>query len=113
MTNTLETDKKTNPLLRRLVLYLRWPVAIIALAGLALSAWVHIESMRGVDVEFALPGVWLLQYALFPLILLTVLTASVVAGQERLSLRGSLALVPAWASALLAAGLLYMPWRHF
>jgi hypothetical protein len=107
VTNTLETDKQTNPLLWRLVVYLRVPIGIIALAGLALSAWVHISSMRGIDVEATWPSVWLLHYALFPIVLVVVLAASAVAGQKRLGLRGFLALVPGWALALLAAALVY------
>jgi hypothetical protein len=106
VTNALETDGQTNPL-RRLALSLRVPIGLMALSGLLLSAWVHIQSMRGVDVEFAWPSAWLLHYAAVPVVLLMILTASAVAGQQRLSLRGFLALVPAWALALLAAGLLY------
>jgi hypothetical protein len=107
VTNALETDKQTNPLLRRLVAYLRVPVGIIALSGLALSAWVHISSMRGIDVETTWPSVRLLHYALLPIVLVVVLAASAMAGQKRLSLRGFLALVPGWALALLAAALVY------
>ena len=84
MTNTLETDRQTNSLWR-LVLSLRVPVEIIALAALSLSAWVNIASMRGVDVEFTWPNVWLLHYALIPTIVIAVLTASAVAGQKRLA----------------------------
>jgi len=49
----------------------------------------------------------LLHYAPVPIILLTVLAASAVAGQGRLNLRGFLVLVPGWTLALLAAGLAY------
>jgi hypothetical protein len=86
---------------------LRVPASMIALAGLALSALVHIASMRGADVASAWPSVWLLHYALFPVVLVAVLAASAASGGERLSLRGFLALLPAWALALLAAGFIY------
>jgi hypothetical protein len=106
MTNALETDRQTNSLWR-LVLSLRVPVGIIALAALSLSAWVNIASMRGVDVEFTWPDVWLLHYALIPTIVIAVLTASAVAGQKRLGLRNFLTLVPAWALAVLVVALVY------
>ena len=94
-------------LLRRLVLALRIPTGTIALAGLALSAWVQIASIRGVDVESAWPSVWLLHCALFPIILLTVLTVSAIAGTKRLGLRDLFILAPWWGLALLAAALVY------
>jgi hypothetical protein len=70
-------------LFRRVILYLRIPVGIVALAGLLLSGLVHAASLRGIDVEYAWPSVWILHYALFPIIVLSVLTAGVAAGQKR------------------------------
>ena len=72
--------------LRRVVLYLRIPVGIVALAGLGLSGLVHVASLRGIDIKSAWPSVWALHYALFPIIPLTVIAAGVVAGQKRLGL---------------------------
>ena len=100
-------NRQANKSLWRLVLSLRVPVGIIALAALSLSAWVNIASMRGVDVEFTWPNVWLLHYALIPTIVIAVLTASAVAGQKRLGLRNFLTLVPAWALAVLVVALVY------
>ena len=107
MTNALETDKQVSPLLRRMILYLHVPVGIIALAGLLLSGWVHVASMRGVDVALTWPNVWLLQYALFPIILLTVIAAAQVTSPKRLSLRDLLTILPWWGLGLLAAALVY------
>ena len=90
-----------------MVLYLRVPVGMIALGGLLLSGLIHAESLRGIDVEFAWPSVWLLHYALFPAVVLAVATAAVVAEKKRLSLRAFFTLVPWWALALLAAALVY------
>jgi hypothetical protein len=94
-------------LFRRVILYLRIPVGMIALAGLLLSGVVHAACLRGLDIESAWPSVWVLHYALFPILLLAVLTGSIVAEQKRLSLRGFLGLVPVPALILLTAALLY------
>ena len=107
MTHALEAGKQPNAVLQRLVAYARVPVGIIALAGLLLSASVHIASLRGADVAFTWPSVWLLHYALFPIIVVAVITVSAVAGKKRLGLRDFLALIPAWALALLAVSLVY------
>src|SRR6266498_3021335 len=95
-------------LLRRVVLSLRTPVGMIALAGLLLSGVIHAASLRGIDIESAWPSVWVLHYALFPVVLLAVLTGSVAAEQRRLTLRGFLGLVPMPALILLAVALLYV-----
>jgi hypothetical protein len=94
-------------LLRRVVLYLRIPVGIVALAGLLLSGLVHAASLRSIDIESAWPSVWVLHYALYPIIVLAVLTAGVVAGQKRLGFRAFVALVPAPAWIVLAAAFVY------
>ena len=94
---------KMESLFRRVVLYLRIPVGIVALAGLVLSGLVHVASLRGIDIESAWPSVWALHYALFPMIPLTVIAAGVVAGQKRLGFRAFLRLVPAPALLVLAA----------
>jgi hypothetical protein len=107
VTSAPATGKQPDALLRRLVAHSRVPAGIVALAGLLLSALVHVASMRGVDVESTWPNVWLLHYALFPIVLLAVLTGSAAAGYKRLGLSDFLALVPPWALALLAAALLY------
>jgi hypothetical protein len=93
--------------LRRVVLYSRIPVGIIALAGLLLSGLVHVASIRGIDIESAWPSGWILHYALFPIIALVVIAAGVVAGQKRLGFRAFLALVPAPAWIVLAAAFFY------
>lgn len=108
MINAFETEKRSSSPLRRLALYLRVPIGTIALAGLALSAFVHTASLRGVDVEFSWPNVWLLHYALFPVFLLAVVTASQIAGTKRLGLRDLFTIVPWWALALFAAALVYV-----
>jgi hypothetical protein len=102
----LASDKMQS-LLRRALVYSRVPFGIIALAGLVLSGFVHAASIRGADIESAWPRVWALHYALFPIIVLAVLTAGAVAGQRRLGLRAFLALVPTPALVLLAAALVY------
>jgi hypothetical protein len=107
VTNAPATGKQPDALLRRLVAYVRVPAAIVAFAGLVLSVLVHVASIRGVDVESTWPNVWLLHYALFPIVLLTVFVGSAAAGRRRPSLRDFLGLVPPWALALLAAALLY------
>jgi hypothetical protein len=94
-------------LLRRVVLYLRIPVGIIALAGLLLSGAVHAASWRGIDIESAWPSVWVLHYALFPIFILTIFTAGAVSEQKRLDLRTFLGLVPSWIRIILVATLLY------
>jgi hypothetical protein len=91
----------------RLVLNLRWPAAIVALTGLLLSGWVHIESLRGIDTEFQWPSVWALHYALFPIIALAVLAAVLASGGKRLSFRAFLALVPVPAWIAMAVVLVY------
>jgi hypothetical protein len=93
--------------LRRVVLYLRIPVGMTALAGLFLSGLVHAASLRGINTESAWRSVWVLHYALFPIVALAVLTAVFVAGQKRLGLRALLALVPAPAWIVLSAAFLY------
>jgi hypothetical protein len=95
-------------LLRRVVVALRFPAGAIALAGVALSVWVHIASLRGIDVESAWPSVWVLHYALFPIILLATLTGLVATGRKRPSLRAFLGIVPAPALLLLGAAFVYV-----
>jgi hypothetical protein len=93
--------------LRRVVLYLRIPVGMIALAGLLFSGLVHVACLRSIDVESAWPRVWVLHYALFPIVALAVLTAVFVARQKRLGFRAFFALVPASAWIVLAAAFVY------
>jgi prophage maintenance system killer protein len=81
---------------------------MIALAGLLLSGVVHVASMRGIDVESAWPKVWVLHYALFPIVVLAVLTAVVAAQQKRLGLRSFLGIIPWPALLVLAAAFLYV-----
>jgi hypothetical protein len=106
VTEALQTGQQ--PLLSRLVLHLRWPAAMVALAGLLLSAWVQIESVRGIDAESQWPSVWTLHYALFPVVGLALLAAVVIAEQKRLSFRAFLALVPVPAWIVRAAVLVYV-----
>jgi hypothetical protein len=84
------------------------PAGTIALAGVLLSGWAHAASLRGIDVESTWPKVWVLHYALFPIILLAVLTGVMVAEQKRLGLRAFLTLVPAPALLLLGVFVLYV-----
>jgi hypothetical protein len=64
--------------------------------------------MRGIDVESAWPKVWVLHYALFPIVVLAVLTAVVAAQQKRLGLRSFLGIIPWPALLVLAAAFLYV-----
>lgn len=94
--------------LRQAVRYLRILAGIIALACVILALAVHVAAIRGIDVEAAWPDVWLLQAAPFPLLILAVVTAGVVAEQGgRLRFREFVALIPMSAQILLALGLIY------
>jgi hypothetical protein len=95
-------------LLGRVVLHTRVAVGMIALAGLLLSGLVHAASMRGIDVESAWPNVWVLHYALVPIVVFAVLTAVVAAQQKRLGLLSFLGIIPWPALLLLAAAFLYV-----
>jgi hypothetical protein len=106
LTGTLRN--KMEALLRRVVLSLRIPVGIIALAGLLLSGLVHAGSLRDIDIEAAWPSVWVLHYALFPIVVLAVLTAVVVAEQKRLSFRIFRTLVPGLAWIVFMGTFLYV-----
>ncbi len=94
-------------LLKRAILGLRMPAGMIALTGLLLSGVVHAASLRGIDIESEWPSLWLLHYALLPIMIVTVVTAAVVADQKRLNLRAFFSLVPAPAWIILAAAVLY------
>jgi len=106
VTEALETRQQA--LVSRPVLDLRWPAAIVALVGLLLSAWVHIESVRGIDAEPQWPSVWTLHYALFPIVALAMLAAVVETEHKRLSFRVFLTFVPVPAWIVLAAVLVYV-----
>ena len=56
----------------------------------------------------AWPSVWVLHYALFPIVVLAVLAANFVAEHKRLGLRAFLALAPRPALLLLAVAFLYV-----
>lgn len=91
-----------------MVRFLRLPAGLAALAGVALSLAVHVASIRGIDTEATSPNVWLLQVALFPLAILAVLTAGVVADQEeRLRFRDFVALIPMPARVLVVLCFVY------
>jgi hypothetical protein len=94
--------------LRRLVLCTRIPFGLIATVGLLLTSFVHVASVKGTDIEYAWPHVWAQHYVLFPIVVLAVLTAAIIAEQkERLGFRDFLALVPVPVLILLAAALVY------
>jgi hypothetical protein len=94
--------------LRRLILCSRLPFGLIAVSALLLSGFVHVASAQGNDIEHAWPRVWALHYAVFPVIVLAVLTAVIVVQQKkRPGFRDFLALVPGPAVILLAAALIY------
>ena len=94
--------------LRRAVLRSRIVVGMVALAGLFLSGLVHLASVLSVDIESTWPSVWVLHYALFPIVILAVLTAVLVPGQKPLNFRAFLTLVAAPALIVLAAAFLYV-----
>jgi hypothetical protein len=93
--------------LLRLVHYARVPIGIVAIIGLVLSAYVQLAALRGIDVETSWPSVWVLHYALIPIIAFAVVAAVATTGKMRLTLREFLALVPSWAKVILASALLY------
>src|SRR5262245_23449717 len=81
---------------------------MIALVALLLSGAVHAASLRGIDAESQWPSVWTLHYALFPIIVLTMLTAGVIVEPKRRSFRAFLSLVPVPAWIVLAAVFVYV-----
>jgi hypothetical protein len=68
---------------------------------------VHVASIIGIDAEAIFPQVWLLHYAIFPVVVLAVLAARVATSDCRLSLRTLLTLVPLPLRVLIGLTLAY------
>ena len=85
--------------------YVRVAAGAIALAGLLLSIAVHSLSLHGIDIEPAWPGVWVLHWAAIPMVVVTVLVVSPIAGKPRP--RALLRIIPWPARILLVAALIY------
>lgn len=58
----------------------RFGFGAFALVGLLLALIVHGAALAGIDVEASHPEVWLLHYAVFPTVILTVVAALRIAG---------------------------------
>jgi hypothetical protein len=93
---------------RRVILLLRLPAGLLALVGLLLALLVHVAALRGIDSEANWPQVWLLHAAVFPLILLAVLTPGTGSGQRTPSFRELLALIPWPVLLLIGLALIYV-----
>ena len=87
--------------------YVRVAAGAIALAGLLLSIAVHGLALHGIDVETAWPGVWVLHWAAIPMVVVTVLVVSAIAGKPRPGMRALLGMVPWPARIVLVAALIY------
>jgi len=96
--------KKLGDLVWQAVLWCRVPAGLLALVGLLLASAVNAATSRGIDVEVTYPAVWLLHAAIFPLVMLAVVTAG-SASRNRLTFREFLALVPVFWLLPLALGL--------
>ena len=85
---------------------LRIPLAGLALAGFALSLWVHISALRGIDLSRQYPQVWALHAGVFVVFLSMVFASRRVLGRKP-TLRQWRELLPRSVGLLCAAVMLY------
>ena len=85
---------------------LRIPLMGLALAGLLLSLWVHVEALCGVDVSQGRPQVWALHVGVFVVFFPMVMFSRRLLGRKP-TLRQMRNLMPGWASILCAGVVAY------